>query len=68
MGEYEKRENSRELYVHPRWKTIKILTGYDNLEPSPKIAKRLREGVQTKAEETIMPTSPLRGSDEIVEP
>lgn len=34
VGEYEKRMNSRETYVHPRWKTLKILAEYGNLEPS----------------------------------
>jgi hypothetical protein len=67
VGEYEKRVNSGNIYVHPRWKTKKVLVEYDNPEPSSKITNRLREGVQTKAEETIMPTSALPGRDEIVD-
>ena len=67
VGEYEKRVNSRDIYVHPRWKTVKKLDEYDNLEPSFGITYRLEEGAQTKAEETIMPNSALPERDEIVE-
>ncbi len=39
VGEYEKRVNSGEPYVHPRWKSKKILIEYGNPEPSAQSAK-----------------------------
>lgn len=40
--------------------------GYANPEPSRSIANRRAEGAETRAEETIMPTSAPRESEDIV--
>lgn len=66
VGEYEKRMNSGKIYVHPRWKTVKVLVEYDNPEPSgvetPKVQRSLEEGTPS----LITSKSVLPGRDEMI--